>query len=86
MELLIELYNHLKNIYQISPKLITYDFALANIQAVNIFFQSTNIEIIPSFFHLVQSWWKKAFILDLRKKQLKRLLFFLIFILKFYHF
>ena len=81
-ELLIELYNHLKNIYKFSPKLTTYDFALTNIQAVNIVFQSTNIEIIPCFFHLVQIWWKKASILGLRKKQFKKSTIFLIFNLK----
>ena len=78
-ELLFELYNHLKNIYKFSPKLITYDFALANIKAVNIVFQSTNMEIILCFFHLVQIWWKKASILGLRKKQFKKSTIFLIF-------
>ena len=40
-ELLIELYDHLKNIYKFNPKLITNDFALANIQAINIVFKSS---------------------------------------------
>ena len=52
-ELLIELYNHLKNLYKFSPKLIIYDFALANIQAVNIVFQSTYIEIILCFISFI---------------------------------
>ena len=51
-ELLLELYNHLKKIYKFSPKLIIYDFALDNIQAVKIVFQSTNIEIIYKLFLL----------------------------------
>ena len=85
-ELLIELYNHLKNIYKFSPKLITYDFALANILAINIVFQSTYIEIILCFIHLVQSWWKKVSIIGLRKKQFKKTTIFLIFNLKLFPF
>lgn len=46
-ELLIELYDHVKKVYKFNPKLITYDFALSNIQAINIVFKSLEIEIIP---------------------------------------
>ena len=48
-ELQIELYDYLKNIYKFNPQLITYDFALANIQAINIVFKSSEIEILPCF-------------------------------------
>ena len=46
-ELLIELYDHIKNVYKFNLRLITYDYALANIQAINIVFKSLEIEIIP---------------------------------------
>ena len=52
-KLLIELYDHIKNVYKFNPKLITYDFALSNIQAINIVFKSLEIGIIPYFFYLV---------------------------------
>ena len=81
-ELLIELYDHIKNVYKFNPKLITYDFALANIQAINIIFKSFEIEIIPCFFHLVQFWWKRASNIGLRKKNLIKKTKSLIFNLK----
>ena len=53
-------YDHLKNIYKFIPKLITYDFSLSNTQAINIVFNSTEIEIIPVLFQVAQCKWKKV--------------------------
>ena len=51
-KLLIELYDHIKNVYKFNPKLIIYDFALANIQAINIVFKLLEFEIIPYTFSI----------------------------------
>ena len=80
-EIMIEFYNHLKNIYNFSPKKITHDFALGNISALNTVFKS-DLKIIPCFFHLVQTWWRKAIALGLRAKSYIKNTTILIFNLK----
>ena len=80
-EIMIEFYNHLKNIYNFSPKKITHDFALGNISALNTVFKS-DLKIIPCFFHLVQTWWRKANALGLRAKSYIKNTTILIFNLK----
>ena len=80
-EIMIEFYNHLKNIYNFNPKKITQDFALGNISALNTVFNS-GLKILPCFFHLVQTWWRKANTLGLRAKAYIKNTTILIFNLK----
>ena len=44
------------------------DFSFANINALNTVFGENNIDILPFFFHLIQSWLRKLSILEFRKK------------------
>ena len=44
------------------------DFSFANINALNTVFGENNIDILPCFFHLIQSWLRKLSILEFRKK------------------
>ena len=60
-------YEILKNNYSFNPKKISMDFALANLKAVNEVFGKSNLEIIPCLFHLLQTWWRKAIKLRLKK-------------------
>ena len=68
-ELLSNFYSYLINTYHWAPKYITIDFALGNIKAINNIFSNSNTKIITCLFHLMQSWWRKAGNLGLRKKK-----------------
>ena len=68
-DILCELYLYLKNIWNLIPKKITYDFALDNINAINIVNKNDEICILPYFFHLIQCWWRKKSKLGFRKKE-----------------
>jgi len=59
-ELFIEFYNHLKNVYNFSPKKFTYDFALRNINAKKAVFNNDNYKGMLCFFHLNQCWLRNA--------------------------
>lgn len=50
------------------PKFITCDFALANIKVIETVFVHDECTIVTCVFHIIQSWWKRATILGLRKK------------------
>ena len=50
-----QFYSTLKNLYNFKPKLLTYDFDLANIAAVKEIFGNETLSIIPCLFHLVNS-------------------------------
>lgn len=62
-------YSYLKFMYNFKPNFMTCDFAKANITALNSVFENDKCEIITCLFHLVQSWWRKATKLGLRKKK-----------------
>ena len=49
-----QFYSTLKNLYNFKPKLLTYDFDLANIAAVKAIFGNETLSI-PCLFHLVNS-------------------------------
>ena len=66
---LVEFYSILINSYNWNPKCITLDFALSNINAIKKVFSNSDIKIIPCLFHLLQSWWRKAANIGLRKKK-----------------
>ena len=65
----ITFYTYLKNMYLFNPRYITCDFAMANIKAIQIVFAKDNCTIITCLFHLIQSWWRRASLLGLRKKK-----------------
>ena len=65
----ITFYTYLKNMYLFNPRYITFDFAMANIKAIQIVFAKDNCTIITCLFHLIQSWWRRASLLGLRKKK-----------------
>ena len=68
--ILIEFYNFIINTYNWEPKILTFDFAKSNINAIKeVFKNNNNIKLIPCFFHLLQIWWRKASSLGLRKKR-----------------
>ena len=69
-ELLSNFYSYLINTYHWSPKYITIDFALGNIKAINQIFSNSNTRIITCLFNLMQSWWRKAGNLGLRRKNI----------------
>lgn len=52
------------------PKFIAYDFALANIKANETAFPPDECTIDICLFHIIQSWWKRATILGLRRKKI----------------
>ena len=62
-------YNILKNEYGFTPKIICCDFGLGNIGGFKKVYGEEDSKIITCFFHLTQSWWKKANSLNLRKKK-----------------
>ena len=55
--------------YLFEPKYITCDFAMANIKGIQTVFGKDNCKIITCLFHLIQSWWRRATLLGLRKKK-----------------
>ena len=63
-----QFYCILKNIYNFQPKILTYDFDLANIGVVKEVFGDGTLSL-PCLFHLVNAWWRKASKLNLRKKE-----------------
>ena len=62
------LYLFLKSNYNFIPKIITFDFCIANIKALKEIYEHENVTFIPCFFHFVQCLWRKASNLGLRKK------------------
>ena len=64
-------YNLLKTIYNFVPSLITNDFGLTNLKALQEVNENEDITIIIFLFHLVQSWWRKCIKIGLRKKSIK---------------
>ena len=65
-----QFYLQLKTMYNFKPKIITCDFNLSNINAINEIFSENEVVIIPCFFHLVQCWWRNANKYGLRKKKI----------------
>ena len=63
------MYTFLKTNFNFIPNLITFDFCLSNIKAINEIYDKDEITIIPCFFHFVQCLWRKASNLGLRKKK-----------------
>jgi hypothetical protein len=53
-----QFYSTLKNLYNFKPKLLTYDFDLANIAAVKEVFGDETLSM-TCLFHLVNAWWRK---------------------------
>jgi hypothetical protein len=52
-------YNLLKLTYIFVPSLITNEFGLANLKALEEVYENEDITIITCLFHLAQSWWRK---------------------------
>ena len=68
--ILIEFYQFIISTYKWKPKILTFDFAKANINALKeVFKNNDDVKLIPCFFHLLQSWWRKASSFGLRKKR-----------------
>ena len=69
--ILIEFYNFIINTYKWYPKILTFDFAKSNINAIKEVFKNNNsVKLIPCFFHLLQSWWRKATYFRSKKKKI----------------
>ena len=68
-EIYTKFYNILKLNFNFNPKLISCDFGIGNIKGFKDVFRNQNEKIITCFFHLSQSWWKRANTLGLWKKK-----------------
>ena len=66
-------YNLVKSAYNFFLTLITNDFGLENLKALEEVYENEDITIITCLFHLVQSWWRKCIKIGLRKKSIKNL-------------
>ena len=86
-------FNLLKSTYNFVPSLITNDFGLVNLKALEEVYENEDIAIITCLFHLVQSWWRKCIKIGLRKKKYQKLtqiikfnyIFFFIFSFIFFY-
>lgn len=65
-----QFYSLLKTKYNFNPKRITCDFSKANIEALKTIYGEGKVIIITCFFHLIQSWWRRANKLGMRKKNI----------------
>ena len=66
----IQFYSLLKAKFKFKPKRITCDFCKSNLLAINEVFSEEKTLTITCFFHLIQSWWRKAGKLGMRKKNI----------------
>ena len=69
-DIYVKFYQILKTNFSFEPKKITMDFALANINAITTVFKDEEIMILTCLFHLLQTWWRKAIKLGLKKKNI----------------
>ena len=65
-----EYYSILKNKYSFTPKIITVDYALSNINSIKKAFDSKNTLILTCNFHFVQAIWRNYNKIGLRKKNI----------------
>ena len=65
-------YNILSNNYSFNPKIMSFDFGMANLSAFTKIYPKTTI--ITCFFHLVQTWMRNATKFGLKKKKYNKLL------------
>lgn len=65
-------YNILSNNYAFNPKIMSFDFGMANLSAFTKIYPKTTI--ITCFFHLVQTWMRNATKFGLKKKKYNKLL------------
>ena len=68
-DIYVKFYQILKTNFSFEPKKITMDFALANINAITNVFKDEEVIILTCLFHLLQTWWRKAIKLGLKKKE-----------------
>ena len=67
-----DFYIFIINNYDWNPKLLTCNFGKANLKVIKeIFKNNKEIRIVPCLFHLLQSWWRKASSLGLKKKYIQ---------------
>ena len=69
-DIYVKFYQILKTNFSFEPKKITMDFALANINAITNVFKDEEVIILTCLFHLLQTWWRKAIKLGLKKKNI----------------